>query len=62
MTASGLKGNWELKIETLAHYNNPLPEMFVLYKKHYSLGTHLKEKLLKSLRLLPFTVFLSREC
>lgn len=30
MTATGLKGNWELKIETLPHYNNPLPEMFTV--------------------------------
>lgn len=32
MTATGLKGNWELKIETLPHYNNPLPEMFTVLK------------------------------
>lgn len=45
MTATGLKGNWELKIETLLHYNNPLPGMFekALFPGHLFKGIAIKD-------------------
>lgn len=58
MTMTGLKGNWELEIETLAHYNNSLPEMFVC-QKTLSPGLQVKGRAIKDFRGASYRTFLS---